>query len=470
MNGVRAGHAYARFSGPFAEAMTPEQPLIVGGRVDREGRLVAADARLLALQLGAGGEAGGVVAVPALASLARLARTLGVLVSRGVVAAEADEDIELWVRAQPEGDEVALSIAGWEKRAARVPDERSEAQRQHDFAALESDGSWSCDAALRLTAIAADLGERAGAGDGALLTGLFRLSEDVEGNLPLLNGLALRQAFSGQIAELRHAPGVRVSLHGSPVSEGGYAGFVGGYRWLDRGNAPKRPERRKVVQSERFDQRLEVALRGPLGKIIASADDIAAREHGAIRQDYVNYANDISSAGRHLLGLIDDMSDFQAAEHLDFRVDVETLDLADLARRTAGLLSVRAADKKVKIDAPSVDEIVHARGDFRRVLQVLVNLTTNALRYSPPGSSVWIRTEEEDDLACIVVCDQGQGIAVENHERIFEKFERLDPSEPGGTGLGLYISRQLARAMGGDITVDSAPGMGARFILTLPRS
>jgi len=67
------------------------------------------------------------------------------------------------------------------------------------------------------------------------------------------------------------------------------------------------------------------------------------------------------------------------------------------------------------------------------------------------------------------VCDQGRGIKADDHERIFGKFERVDPSEPGTTGLGLFISRQLARAMGGDITVDSAPGMGARFILTLPR-
>jgi signal transduction histidine kinase len=109
-----------------------------------------------------------------------------------------------------------------------------------------------------------------------------------------------------------------------------------------------------------------------------------------------------------------------------------------------------------------------ARGEFRRVLQILVNLIGNAVRYSPEGSMVWIRTEVEEDLAVIIVADQGQGIAVQDQDRIFEKFERVDPSEPGGSGLGLYISRRLARAMGGDITVDSAPGFGARFALMLP--
>ena len=124
--------------------------------------------------------------------------------------------------------------------------------------------------------------------------------------------------------------------------------------------------------------------------------------------------------------------------------------------------------QSVRIDAPPFDEVIEAKGDFRRVLQIIVNLVSNAVRYSPRGSSVWIRGETEGDLAAIIVADQGKGIALADQARIFEKFERLDPSEPGGTGLGLYISRRLARAMGGDINVDSAPGQGSRFVLTLP--
>ena len=90
------------------------------------------------------------------------------------------------------------------------------------------------------------------------------------------------------------------------------------------------------------------------------------------------------------------------------------------------------------------------------------------MRYSPAGSTVWVRAEREGDLAAVIVADQGKGIAVEDQARIFEKFQRVDPNEPGGSGLGLYIARRLARAMGGDISVDSAPGQGARFLFTLP--
>jgi signal transduction histidine kinase len=184
----------------------------------------------------------------------------------------------------------------------------------------------------------------------------------------------------------------------------------------------------------------------------------------------VGYAGDIAAAGRHLLGLVDDLVDLQAIEGGAASIDFEIVDLADAARRAAGLLGVRASDKEVRIDAPDTDETLDARGDFRRVLQILVNLVGNAVRYSPPGSMVWIRIEDEGDLAAVIVADQGKGIAIEDQDRIFEKFERVDPSEPGGSGLGLFISRRLARLMGGDITVDSAPGMGARFVLTLPKS
>jgi signal transduction histidine kinase len=81
---------------------------------------------------------------------------------------------------------------------------------------------------------------------------------------------------------------------------------------------------------------------------------------------------------------------------------------------------------------------------------------------------VWIRTDREGDLGALIIADQGKGIAAEDQARIFDKFERVDASEPGGTGLGLYIARRLARAMGGDLSVDSAPGQGARFTFTLP--
>jgi signal transduction histidine kinase len=189
---------------------------------------------------------------------------------------------------------------------------------------------------------------------------------------------------------------------------------------------------------------------------------------GVLDPHYVDYAADIASAGRHLLGLVDDLVDLEAIEREDFTVEDDAIDLADVVRRAAGLLQVRAANAGVTIDRDGLDGALPARGEFRRTLQILVNLLGNAVRYSPEGATVWLRAQREGARAVVIVADQGKGIAEADQARIFEKFERVDASEAGGSGLGLYIARRLARAMGGDLTVDSALGLGARFLLWLP--
>lgn len=471
MAGIKQGYGNTPSRLPGTGLTIGAEAVIVHGTVDREGRLTDADPRLLALHRGAGGEDGGTLAVPQLASLSRLARSLGVLVSRGVIVADGAVDLELWVRAQTEGDTVRLSLGGWAEREATPPDPALAAARLADFARLEADGRWECDASLRLTSVDDGLRALALAPAGQPFARVFRLIEDAQGDLPLLPSLAARAGFAGQMAELRDAPEVRLTLHGTPKmdGDGSFAGYAGGYALADRAylRAVSPPEAAAAPAPD-FAAQLEGALRAPLTRIVANADEIGMYGEGPLRHDYAAYARDIASAGRHLIGLVGDLADVQAMEQSGFRIETELVDLGDIARKAAGLLAVRAADKRVKIDAPMADEMLEAQGDFRRVLQILVNLIGNAVRYSPQGAGIWVRAEIEGDLAAVIVADQGKGIAPADHERIFEKFERVDTSEPGGNGLGLYISRILARAMGGDITVDSAPGMGARFILTLP--
>jgi signal transduction histidine kinase len=443
-------------------------PQTVHGTVDAQGRLVAADHPLLLLHRRAGGEDGGALAIPQVAALARLSQSLGVQVSRTVIAADGDVDVDLTVQARPDGEMTHLVIDGWRQRAEAFANPATRAERAHYYAKAENEGAWECDEFLRLSGLPSPLARLIKLPADQIreqpLTRIFRLVEDDAGDLPIVTALARRGAFAGQLVEMRSNPDIRLWLSGEPrlENEGRFLGYAGGYAFVDQLHA--------VRQSREppFAQQLDGALRQPIARIIANADQISARSNGPIRQDYASYANDISAAGRHLLGLIDDISDMQAVEQQDFHASTERVDLVDIARRAAGLLKVRAADQSVKIDAPPVDEVIEAKGDFRRVLQIIVNLVSNAVRYSPRGSSVWIRTEIESDLAAVIVADQGKGIALADQARIFEKFERIDPSEPGGTGLGLYISRRLARAMGGDINVDSAPGQGSRFVLTLP--
>jgi signal transduction histidine kinase len=450
---------------------------IVTGRLDRDGRLVEAQPRLAALHRAAGGEDGGPLAIPQLAALARLAARLGITISRPALAAEGDSDLELWVRAEPGEAGVALELSGWTRQAARPPAPAPEPARQADFLRASADWTWETDSTLRLVAVSPAAAAASGRSPqtliGAQITQLFRLLEDEAGELPLLTALAEQRRFDNQPAELRGGRGGRYRLAGLPLvgADGRLAGFRGSATLLSASApaVPKIPSAAPAApDAGAFGERLDKALRVPLVRIVGSAEAIAGQAEGPLRKDYSGYAEDIASAGRHLLALVEDLVDLQAIERPDYAPEREEIDLADVARRAAGLLAVRAQSKNVRIDAPAAHEALPASGEFRRALQIVVNLLTNAIRYSPDGGMVWIRTDREGDLGALIIADQGKGIAPDDQARIFEKFERVDASEPGGTGLGLYIARRLARAMGGDLSVDSAPGQGARFTFTLP--
>ena len=441
----------------------------VHGFVGRDGRLVDAGPRLDDLNTRAGGALGEPFAVPQVAVLARLAQRLGITVARHVLVADGPDEVELWVRADPVEDGVRLELGGWKLRAPWTPPV-DPARRDRDLLLQGADWWWETDATLRLTAVApeaARFGVTAESALGKPLASLFALEMDAEGAMPMLGVLTVHQPFERQAATVR-STGQAVTLSANPTlnAEGLFAGYVGAVRAETR--EPQPVDDRTTDPLDAFSARLDRALRTPLGRIIANADSIHAQTEGPIRRDYADYASDIASAGRHLLGLVDDLVDLQAVERPDFAPAAESIDLADIGRRAAGLLGVRAAERGVKIDAPQDVDRAPATGEFKRVLQILVNLIGNAVRYSPDGGMVWIRTHRDRGTAVIIVADQGKGIAPEDQARIFEKFERVDPSEPGGSGLGLYIARRLALAMGGDLTVDSAPGQGARFMLTLP--
>lgn len=433
--------------------------------IDADGQLVAADPALLALNEAAGGTMGAGLAVPQLATVARLARRLGILVSRGVVVADGDTDLGLWVRAQPEGDGVRMAVSGWREVRAR-PVAALPAARLVET----NDLAWDTDGGLRLTFVSIDAARRLGFDALALLgqplTALFTLDADGDGALPILEAVARQRPLERQRARLRGGD-VRVLLtaHVRRDPSGQFAGLSGVARVEDEAPAP--PVATTAI-APAFTEGLDKALRAPLARIIAHADTIHAEAEGPVQRDYADYASDIANAGRHLLGLVDDLVDLQAIERTDFALDTDSIDLADVARRAAGLLSVRASNAGVAIARPLPELRVPAQGDFRRALQIMVNLVGNAVRYSSEGGVVSVTALRTGNMAEAVVADQGKGIAPEDQARIFDKFERVDPTEAGGNGLGLYIARRLARAMGGDLTVESAPGEGARFTLSLP--
>jgi two-component sensor histidine kinase len=441
-------------------ASVPSEPRTVYGRVDRDGRLVAADPELAALQSEAGSSLGSEVALPQIAAIARLARKLGVPVSRPAVAAGAEQDYELWVRATPEGDDVALAIERW----AAVPARRSRlaglVPSDADLGVGPAAHEWITDEQLRVVSLspelAAKLGVELGQVLGEPLTKLFKLEENDSGEMPMLLALASRTSFTGQKAQARSGDKAILTLKGEGViaPDGSFAGFKGSAE--PENSLPPDPV---PVQPAMVDQMLDQALRSPLDQIIESADRIAERSDGPLRSDYAAYASDISAAARHLLSVIRSMGEESSGAR-------DRLNLAALANEAAGLLEKEAETSGIRIAIEPAGAL-SVYGESRGIIQILVNLIGNAVRHSPEGSTVAISFEVSGNQVQAHVSDNGPGIDPADHQRIFERFQRAKTTKDG-SGLGLAIARRLARSMGGDILLDSTPGRGARFTLSLP--
>ena len=157
----------------------------------------------------------------------------------------------------------------------------------------------------------------------------------------------------------------------------------------------------------------------------------------------------------------------------DLRIDSERVDIAELVRGAVDAMREQLPDS-VSLSADlSWNGAAAALGDRDRIEQVLVNLIDNAIKYSPEGGEVVVTTVPSATGVRVEVTDQGMGIPSAEQESVFEKFYRADPqhrSMPGGTGLGLYICRELVHRMGGTIGVRSAPGEGSTFWFDLPRA
>ena len=440
-------------------ASVPSEPRPVIGRLDRSGRLISADPELEALQREAGSSLGQPLALPQIAAVAQLARALGTAVSRPAIAASTDHDIELWVRAIPEGDEIGLSLEGWTARAPAGPRLAAILGGSSDAETGAARNQWAADEELRIISLSSELADLLGvdpdATTGQALTRIVRLEEDEAGEMPLISALAARRGFSGQRARSRSNDTQSVILDGEVVTgaDGGFAGFRGSVQ-AEIGSSSQ-----PSSSGAAFDDALDEVLRSPLDQIIDSAERIEERADGPLRSDYASYGNDIAAAARHLLSVLTSMSDDSAQVS-------RSIDLAALSGEAMAMLESSAVARDVTIEINRGD-VLPAKGEERAALQILVNLIGNAIRYSPSGGAIRLSFSRSSGTASVSVSDDGPGIAAADQQRIFERFERAHPKEDG-TGLGLAISRRLARSMGGDVTLDSAPGEGARFTLALP--
>ena len=213
-------------------------------------------------------------------------------------------------------------------------------------------------------------------------------------------------------------------------------------------------------------------LRTPLNSIIGFSEVLADDLPGSLNAEQAEYVQDIMESGRHLLALINDVLDFSKVEAGQVRLETEPFSIPELfdeLRVTIGpLVEKQAQELTIHLE----ENLPWLCADRMRIKQVLLNLLSNANKFTPPGGSITLSARQQDaDWLLLLVSDTGIGIRPEDQELIFEEFRQVDGSltrEVTGSGLGLTISRRIIDLHGGRIWVESQLGSGSRFHVLLP--
>ncbi len=222
--------------------------------------------------------------------------------------------------------------------------------------------------------------------------------------------------------------------------------------------------RNMQLSRERFFSMINHELRNALTAVYGWADLWIRRESS----DPPRAAREVHECAERTLVLLDDLLDFSRLDADRLRLDIKEVDLLQVVRESVSTVEPAAKRKGVQLALRMPDD-ARWPTDPQRVRQILINLMTNAVRHSPEEGEVVVALELTPAVIRFEVIDHGEGIATEQQVVIFEAFERAGRQTERGTGLGLALSRKLARLMGGDLTVESQPGHGARFKLEIPR-
>jgi signal transduction histidine kinase len=211
-------------------------------------------------------------------------------------------------------------------------------------------------------------------------------------------------------------------------------------------------------------------LRTPLNSVLGFAELLVDGIYGDLPDKAKATLERVQANGRHLLGLINDVLDLSKIEAGQLTLTLDDYSVAQIVRSTVTAVEPLARAKGLTLTAIVADNLPIGRGDERRLTQVLLNLTGNAVKFTDTGT-VEITAQAVGESFQIGVKDTGPGIATKDHALIFEEFRQVDSSstrQKGGTGLGLAISKRIIEMHGGTISVESELGSGSTFTLRVP--
>lgn len=386
---------------------------------------------------------------------------------------------------------------------------KTQAQFQ-DFARASSDWFFECDSDLRIRSLSdrftAIVGQPASLFIGSQFEQFGRFEENLDGRFESKYAFRSRKPFREQLFVVEDPAGVELKFHlsGVPIfnrKDGAFEGYRGvgmdvTSRYVHASERQAVHDNLEALLAEltRKNIALDVAteqatsalrakneflaamsheLRTPLNAIIGFAEAFEHQTFGPLKGAYLEYASDIRSSGHHLLGLINDILDVAVIESGGLSLQFDEISIEDLVQKAVNMNLEAAKNKGLGTKNLLLKTDALVRVDGRRATQILVNLLSNAIKFTPEGGEIGV---EIDDISVgelrLTVWDTGVGISLEQQAKIFDKFHQVTDHiysrQQEGTGLGLHISRELARRMNGELSVVSAHGEGSRFTLTLP--
>jgi len=378
-----------------------------------------------------------------------------------------------------------------------------------DIIRSTSDWVWETDTDMRLTEVSARIAAITGAPPEAHLgknvLALGSLPDPVTGVPDLKRLMQDRRPFRNRLFIMRDETGQsrRIHLSGTPFFDSGNGRFLG-YRGTGTDvTRALEAERDAISARQKLEQALSALelrneqlrdtlvraqsasdaktdflaltsheLRTPLNAIIGFAELCRRQITEAAGERIPSYLDNILSASGHLVQIIDNLLDTVRIENETTDMDLVEVNVAALVRDTISMIEVRAEESEIVLVAAPVMDDLSVIADKTSARQILNNLLTNAIKFTPEGGSVGVDiVRGKEDLLYISIWDTGIGIPIDQQQAVFDRFHRVRSdaftTTTEGVGIGLHVARNLAQLMGGDITLESELGRGSRFTLAL---
>ncbi len=280
------------------------------------------------------------------------------------------------------------------------------------------------------------------------------------------HGIAKRCRKDGTLVDVEILA-VRVEVEGEPV------GMMALYHDITELMQARREAEEANQSKSQFLANMSHELRTPLNAILGYSEMLAEEAEDDGNDVYIPDLEKIHSAGKHLLALINDVLDLSKIEAGKMELYLETFDVAELVEEVATTVTPLVSKNGNRLEVRCEESLGEMHADQTRLRQSLLNLLSNASKFTDNGTiSVDVSADADDDMLVFRVSDSGIGMTPEQLARLFQAFTQADASTSrrfGGTGLGLTITRKFCRMMGGDVTVESEENVGSTFTIRLPR-